>query len=297
MRNQTKAFVFAALAICFWSTVATAFKLTLQSVSVPELLFYSSSASTLALWIVVFIGRTQNRVPFDKRFLTRSVILGGINPFLYYLVLFHSYSLLPAQEAQALNYTWPIVLVLMSVVFLKQRADRTTFLAMSISFFGVIVIGTRGDVFTLRVSSPLGDTLALGSAFLWSVYWIGNLRSDTNPLMQMAMNFFFGTLFIAAYYFLFCDFRILAMKDYLGCAYVGFFEMGMTFLLWHAALRNTRNTAVISNLVYVSPFLSLLLINIVLDEEIQVSTVIGLQLIVSGIVLHQVLDRRKTLRS
>ena len=34
---------------------------------------------------------------------------GFLNPFLYYIILFKAYSLLPAQEALSLNYTWPLV--------------------------------------------------------------------------------------------------------------------------------------------------------------------------------------------
>ena len=44
-------------------------------------------------------------------------ILGLVNPFLYYLVLFKAYDLLPAQEAQAINYTWALMLAFLSVIF------------------------------------------------------------------------------------------------------------------------------------------------------------------------------------
>ena len=60
--------------------------------------------------------------------------LGLINPFLYYLVLFKAYDLLPAQEAQAINYTWALMLAFLSVIFLKQKLTLKDILAGIICF-------------------------------------------------------------------------------------------------------------------------------------------------------------------
>ena len=61
-----------------------------------------------------------------------------------------------------------------------------------------------------------------------------------------------------------------------GSAYAGVFEMGLTFVLWMRALSLSRTTAQVSNLVYFSPFLSLILINVIVGETIRASSVIGL---------------------
>ena len=62
-------------------------------------------------------------------------------------------------------------------------------------------------------------------------------------------------------------------------------EMGITFLVWDRALKLAENTARVANLIYLTPFLSLLLIGGVLSEKIMVSTVAGLILIVAGILI------------
>jgi len=73
----------------------------------------------------------------------------------------------------------------------------------------------------------------------------------------------------------------------LGGIYVGIFEMGLTFLLWNKALELTDNTAVISNLIFFTPFLSLLFIRSVLKESIHYATFIGLLLIVFSNLLQK----------
>ena len=74
---------------------------------------------------------------------------------------------------------------------------------------------------------------------------------------------------------------------FLGGVYIGMFEMGITFLVWLKALRNAKTTAHVVNLIYLVPFLSLCVIALVLGEKILPSTIVGLVLIITGIVLQK----------
>ena len=83
------------------------------------------------------------------------------------------------------------------------------------------------------------------------------------------------------------------MSGWLAVSYVGLFEMGITFVLWLSALRLTQNTARISNLIFASPFISLLLLANIIGEEIHPSTLIGLVMIVCGLVVQQFYGKKK----
>ena len=63
-------------------------------------------------------------------------------------------------------------------------------------------------------------------------------------------------------------------------------------LSWSLALKATDNAATISNLIFLSPFLSLQFIHFVLGETIHWTTYAGLITIIAGIVFQQVLHRR-----
>jgi drug/metabolite transporter (DMT)-like permease len=243
----------------------------------------------------------------------RSAIAGFLNPFLYYLVLFKAYSLLPAQEAQPLNFLWPVVLSVLAALVLKEKLRIPSFCALLVSFLGVLIISTRGDVLGFRVANPPGALLAVGSTFIWSTYWLLNMRDDRDEVQKLFLGFFFGFLYIAAARFLIqglesiSDFHgnpfgLILENDnspgsgrffpdidrfgFLGCIYIGLFEMGIAFVLWLKALRLTESTAKISNLIYFAPFLSLVLIHHVVGEEILPSSVIGLVFIVGGVFLQ-----------
>ena len=121
--------IYALSAVFFWSTVATAFKITLEGMHYSQLLFYSSLSSSIALG---FIVRKEKGVL--QIFSSKSMVLGFLSPFLYYLLLFNAYTLLPAQEAQPLNFTWPIVLSLFSVLFLKEKINLKIIIGLISAF-------------------------------------------------------------------------------------------------------------------------------------------------------------------
>ncbi len=226
------------------------------------------------------------------RALARSAMGGFLNPFLYYMVLFKAYALLPAQEAQPLNYTWPLVLSLLAVPLMGEKLRWRSLLALLVSFSGVIVISTRGDVTSFMPANPLGAGLALGSSIVWASFWIINVKDERDPVEKLFLNFFFGTLFISLFLVLdgsrtmgFPPKADLAVL--IGSAYVGLFEMSLTFMLWLSALSSSGNTARVSNLIYLSPFLSLVFIRFVVGEQILPSSIVGLFLIISGVILQR----------
>ncbi|MBW2029821.1 MAG: DMT family transporter [Deltaproteobacteria bacterium] len=296
MPDQRKAYTYGLLTVLLWSTVASAFKLSLRYVDYVQLLLYASVVSLLLLGFIAGLqGKARLLLSFSRRQWLRSLVLGFLNPFLYYVVLFKAYELLPAQEAQPLNYTWAITLSLLSIPLLKQKISLTHILALFVSYAGVLVIGTRGEISSLRFSDPVGVGLALGSTIIWSLYWIYNTKDDRDPVLGLFLNFLFGLPFILIYCLLFSGLRVSHFYGYIGASYVGTFEMGITFILWLSALKRSENTAKIANLIFLSPFVSLVFIHFLVGEDILLSTLVGLVLIVLGLFIQQ--SRRRTLQA
>ena len=294
MERQTKAYLYAGATVLLWSTVASAFKLTLGHLSFIEMLLGASIVSMTALFLILL---AQGKLPvigtYSGAEIARSAALGFLNPFLYYVILFKAYSLLPAQEAQPLNWTWPIMLVLLSIVILKQPIRWVSVLAILISFTGVLVISTRGDVLAFRFTNLPGAMLALGSSVIWALFWIYNVKDRRDEIVKLFLNFVFGTIFTLAAVILFGEIRVPPLAGILGVIWVGLFEMGITFVTWLKALQLSRTTAQVSNLVYAAPFLSLFFIHFIVGEEIFPSTIVGLVLIVAGVVVQQYASRGK----
>lgn len=284
--RQTRAYLYAGLTVLFWSTCATAFKLSLRHVGPDALVFYSSAASTAVLLGVTAatgrLGRLREWRLADYR---ASLYLGFLNPFLYYSMVFRAYDLLPAQEAQALNFTWPMVLVLSSIVLLRQPIGLRSVAAMAVGFSGAATIATRGRF--LRPANPQGVAFALGSTVIWALYWIRGIRDARDPVPRLLVNFGFGCAFTGGYLWLTGAMVVPGTPGLAGAAYIGAFEMGVTFVTWLQALKLSRTTAQVSQLIYLTPFLSLFVIRWFVGEAISASTVAGLALIVGGIALQR----------
>jgi drug/metabolite transporter (DMT)-like permease len=297
MRTQEKAYLNAVLAVVLWSTVATAFKVALRFLDYALLLLCASITSTIVLGMILALtGRLGEALLSLRRHPLRSLGLGFLNPFLYYVVLFKAYDLLPAQMAQPLNYTWAIALALLSVPLLGQTIGRREIAGGLVSYAGVWVISTRGAVLSLGVADPVGVALALGSAFIWAFYWIRSTGDDRDPVVGLFSNFVCALPMVLAFTLVVSDLRVADVRGLWAGLYVGVVEMGVTFVFWLTALKLSENTAKVGNLIFLSPFLSLVFIRFVLGEAILPSTFVGLLLIVLGIVL-QGLRRRPQERS
>jgi drug/metabolite transporter (DMT)-like permease len=294
MHNQKKAYLLASLAVLCWSTIAVAFKITLRFTDPFQVVFIASLMSWIAFMLIALIRKS----PFvlireiSRQDMGRSALLGFLNPFFYYLVLIHAYDMITAQEAMTLNYIWPVVLALLSVPMLKQRLSTASMIAMVISFAGIIVIASKGNFAALSFTSLYGDFLAAGSSVIWALYWIFNLKDKRDIPSAMALNFFFGTLYAFIAMLLFSSPAGIPLNGWLGGAYLGLFEMGITFLLWLTALRYSRKTYLVSQFIFISPFLSLIWIRAVLGEPLLRSTLLGLLLVLTGIFIQQQHEQR-----
>jgi len=297
---------YAAIAIACWSTVATAFKWALEGLTPASMLFIATTAAIATLFILLRAGGYRGdffAIPWMAW--KRSAFLGLVNPFLYYLILFKAYSVLPAQVAQALNMIWPLILVLLSIPILGQKIRWAGILAMVISFAGALVIALQGNPLTvfregLLIKNPWGVVLALGSAFLWAVYFLINMKNTLPDEISLLMNFLFAWVYIALFLLLSGLVSLrngtgpaspALLKSILSGIYIGIFEMAVPFVVWLKALKLAKNTAVVSSLIYLFPFLSLILIHYVLGEPIFPSTVIGLILIITGVLLSRFSNR------
>ncbi|EJB8415434.1 DMT family transporter [Vibrio vulnificus] len=288
--NERRALGFGLSAVLLWSTVATAFKLTLAEFSPIQMLTIASVVSAMALLTICALQGKLTQI--STTFLSNPwyyLLLGLINPLAYYLILFKAYDLLPASQAQAINYSWAITLTLMAAVFLGQKIRKQDWVACVFSYVGVIVIATKGDLLGLSFESPVGVALALTSTLLWAGYWILNTKNQADPIVGVLLGFLVAIPFaIALTVIEGQSWGQISMQGWLAVTYVGLFEMGVTFVLWLSALKLTNNTARISNLIFASPFISLMLLSSIIGEEIHPTTLIGLMLIIAGLVIQQI---------
>lgn len=288
MKTDGKSVIYALIAVMSWSTVATAFKIALSHLTHYEMLLISGLTSLIIFVLLITMqGKWRLVLNLNRKQWTYYACLGLLNPLAYYLVLFKAYDLLPAQIAQPINYAWPIVLLIMLAVFCNKPIPANKYLGMFVSLAGVAVISLGGGMGNMQFSIT-GLLLAALSAVLWATYWMANnmVKIETDSSVSLFATFLFGCIYLLAGT-IFIDLHSISMEGLFAGMYVGAFEMGIPFIFFGLAIKSTSNPALINQLCYLSPFLSLFFIAVVLGEPISLSTYIGLAMIVSGLVYNQ----------
>jgi len=287
MDEQRRAYAFGVGAVLCWSTVASAFKLSLGYLSPGQLVLLASATSWLFLGaLLVFSGRLHLVAGALRGNFLRSACLGALNPVLYYLILFQAYARLPAQEAQALNYTWALTMALLAVPLRGHRLRGGELAAAVICYLGVLVIATRGRLASLEFADPAGVGLALASTLIWACYWLLGAGDRRDPVASLFLNFSFAQPLLFAWCLYSGELGPMPWQGILGGVYVGLVEMGISFVLWLLAMRLTRSTLRISSLIFLAPPLSLVLLHFVVGEPVLPSTLLGLGLILAGLALQ-----------
>ena len=289
MKKQSQAYIFALAAILLWSTVATAFKIALNGMDYIHLLGISSAIAMLFFTIIIlYKGEFKTVCKTPKADILHSALLGFLNPFLYYLILLKAYSLISAQLALSLNYIWPITLVLLSIPILKQKIGLKSIACILLSFIGVIVIANKGSFTSIQSPNTWGVILAIGSSIVWSLFWIFNTKDQRKDIHKLFLNFVFGAIYSLITLVLFGEISFPNFNSIAAAVYIGLIECGVAYILWLRAMKLTSSTDKIGNLVFLSPFISLFLIHLIIGETIYLSTWIGLSIIVTGILLQKI---------
>ncbi|PXV62333.1 threonine/homoserine efflux transporter RhtA [Dysgonomonas alginatilytica] len=291
-QENNKALLYTTIAVLSWSTVATMFKMALRHFSHFEMLLVASLTALIIFGIVMTIQKKWTdlgKVP--ARQWEWFALVGLVNPVAYYLVLFKAYALLPAQIAQPINYSWPIILLILLAIFAHKPIPKVKYAGMFLSLSGVALISLLSGGIGGQSLPMAGLLLALLSACLWALYWIiNNLNKAVDGTIALFLSFLFGSVYLLIAS-VFVGINLSSAQGLLSSIYVGIFEMGIPFVFFGLAIRKTNNPALINQMCYLSPFLSLFLIHIILGEQIYFTTYLGLFLIVFGIVFNEYLAK------
>jgi drug/metabolite transporter (DMT)-like permease len=150
--------LFACMGVCV--------KLGSAQFSAAELVFWRGFVATLLIGTYILV----RRLPLATRH-ARTHVARGLAGFVSLVMYFYAISLIPLAAAVTLNYTSPLFLALLLVLWLKEPVRR--------GFCGVLAAGFVGVIFLLQPTFErdqwLGAVFGLGSGIISSVAYL-NVR-------------------------------------------------------------------------------------------------------------------------
>ena len=153
---------------------------------------------------------------FSKSDLLHCAFLGLLNPCLYYIILFKGYDVLPAQEAMVINFSWPIMIVILSIPILKQKIDIKSFLSIIVCYVGVVVIASKGDVFSMQFENSVGVVYILITTVIWSLFWLFNTKNSNDSVVSLFLIFLFSLPYILMIFYWSDSFVIPSLNGEFG---------------------------------------------------------------------------------
>ena len=250
-------------AVLIWSTLAAVVKSVVTSIPNLEALAISSLIAFLTLFFLnLQSGRLKHLRDYSARQYLQMIGLGLIGMFLYSAFYYLGLSQLSSQEACILNYLWPIMLVLFSILLLHEKLTALKLLAMICSFVGVVVLSAGGG----RVvgNHLLGVIGCVSAAALYGLFCVLNKKAGYDEMISMMVIW-------------------LATAAASACS-------GLVLETWVPIVG--KQCAATANLAYLTPFLSLFVSALLLHEKITIRALLALFFIIGGILIQNLKIRR-----
>lgn len=296
MNPRTISYINLTFCILLWAFIPVASKKILAELDNLQMLFYSTLFSAAALGTMVVLQRKSvTLIRLSVRDYARLIWLGFLGAFLYYLLIYGAFARTSAAEGFILAYTWPILTSLLAIPLLGAKLTPARLLAIAVSFSGVVVIVTRGQMVELQMEHLAGNLLALGGALVFALFSVQGKRANYD-LTTAAFIYFSAALLCAA--------TAVAVTGGLPwpsttvwkwILFNGVLVNGVSYLFWFKALQN-GDTFVVSNLLYLTPVLALPLVRIFLSEPVHPSAIMGMVLVLGGILFQSGPDIASILR-
>lgn len=273
---QAKAFFQSLAAIVLWSFLAW---LAVQLSKIPPFLLVGLALSIGSLCSIHKINLWRVSMP--------TLLLGIYGFFGFHFCLFMALRHAPPVEANLINYLWPLLIVVLTPLFLPNYHLTVRHLVAAVlGFFGAALIVTGGKL-NFQFEYLTGYFLAGVSAFIWASYSLLTKRVPSFP--NEAIGLFClsaGVLSLVIHFFL-EDSYSMSSDELLVLLMLGVGPMGAAFFFWDAALKN-GDPRIIGSLAYLTPLFSTAVLISTGSGTFTLISAIAMVLIVGGAMIGTV---------
>jgi drug/metabolite transporter, DME family len=273
-----------ALAAVSWGTVGVVVKSLYESTTLSPISvgFYRLALSVPALLLALsFLGKQAGTI---KRKDIPVIVLLGAMLAGYQLCYFAAIPRVGVAVATLVTLcTAPVIVALLSLIFLRERLEPTIIVALIIAIVGTVLLVGIQPANETRIFS--GILLALGSATGYALVALTSRRlSNYHPLQPVAFGFTVGALVLLPFALSNGLTTSLEVSSWLRLLYLGLIPTALAYVLFTSGMRTTKAT-VATIVTLLEPFTAVILAFILFHEQLSATAIIGGLLLVTAIVL------------
>ena len=277
---------YAIFTILVWGSCFVLTKEMLTTYTAIQIIPLRMALAYVTLWVL-----RPKTLKLPRKDELMFILIGVTGGSLYFFLQNTALSYTYAANVSILVALAPILTVILAQLFSRsgERLGKYVYIGAVIAIVGVVLVVLNGQL-TFHLN-PLGDLIALGAAFMWALYSIlikkYTERYDNFLVTRRVMLWAFLTsvpLMLVTDGMpdlrpLFTTPRLL-----LSWLFLGVFGNAVCFAIWNVAFKRL-GVVITNNYLYASPFVTLAVGYLVLDEQITVMSVIGAVLITAGVIV------------
>ena len=289
MNSQTKGVVFALSATLLWSVnmvIASGIKGHIPPIG---LAFWRWTIACFAL-APFALGSTIKNLSIVKKNIRYLIITAILGITIFNTLIYFAGKTTSAVNLSLIAISIPLFIVGISRIAFKEKVSNTKIIGILIILLGVLILITKGSLQSLlHINFTIGDLLMLMACFFFASYTIlVRLKPAELPAKVFLFSLFvLGVLFLFPFYLwehFFYKKVVLDATTFFATTYVGIFASLVSYYLWNEAIRliGTYKTALI---YYLIPVFSGILAYFFLNQEIILTQIISMGIIISGLFL------------
>lgn len=279
-------FLLFAVVVWGWSFVAT--KICLEVLTPVELLGLRVFIALPILFMMALLkGVKLDRNPQ----VLKQLAIGSAIITAHFLIQITGLKYTSATNTGWIISITPLVTVVLSFVFLKERISRFAILGIVVATTGIMLLVSHGSLTNLDWLKSAGDWMILISAHTWAIYTVvtRNLARSQSPLI-VTIGVLIPTAVLMFAYMLFTSdwnsFLHLPTKVYIALLVLAVLATAFAHWFWQEGVRGV-GAARAGIFLYLEPIATTTLAVPLLDEEFGAFTAIGGLLVLAGVFVAQ----------
>ncbi len=297
MKRNRKIYLLMVFAALCWSGAFIAGKLSVPYIPAFSLTFLRFFFATIMLYIIKKKVQIGESYLFKREDLPVFLFTGIVGMVFYHAFFFSALKYTTAINSSIIAAMNPIFTVIIAYLFAKQKITKRMLLGIGISFMGVVLTITSGNLDLIRsLNFNRGDILMLIAVSSWAAYSVFS-KSKGGHIPAMALTY---------YSFIVCTIACIPLViwekpwewiekvppgAYAAVLYMSLFASVMGYLIQQIAIREIgpSRTSIFINLV---PVFSILLSVLILQEQLEMIKLFTAGVIIVGVYICQTGGRK-----
>ena len=280
--NKAKGTFLVSICVLLWALIPVVSKLGQTELDNHQFLFWSSLISFLVLFLTVAVKgqiRMYRMIPLRQYLFL--FLLGMLGTYLYYLLLYLGYAQAQGMEVLVVQYSWPILIVLLSLFVLKETLTIRKVAAILCGFAGVLIVLTKGDFRLVRFSSLEVILWVLAGAFCFALFSVLSKTVKIDPVLASSIYFYTAVTASLLSMMFFSEWQLPTASEWMPVILNGVLVNGFSYVFWILALHAT-SASFVAPFTYLTPILSAIYLVVFFGEPFLPAYGAGLALVLGG---------------